>query len=185
MLIIKGADFSENALDKVHPGDIIYNYAGTSDGVNKIDSGLNLLDNSITKWTMFVSYSNAVVSGNYKIIVDYDATGTFAGIEVACNVDGGNIYRKFADNMTGTEGVSMFKNQPTNNKIGFRRNENKGYMSIDGVTWIECATNIPYANVSNLILFGKPDGTSIAPSGINLELKIWLSETKDISDLFI
>lgn len=175
-LIIKNADFSQNAIESIVPSDLLYSFSGSVNGIT-IDTGLHLLT-SVTKWTMFVKWSN-ISCIDENSWVGWLSTQGDSRIEV-CGYNSKSknyytVYRK--SNYYTIDGVSYIEPVGNTGKIGLRRNGYLGQITFDGIIWKNTNIVLPIEEERTLkIKSPKIIGTA--------EVKIFNSATKDISQLF-
>lgn len=175
-LIIKNADFSQNAIESIVPSDLLYSFSGSVNGTT-IDTGLHLLT-SVTEWTMFVEWSNIICTDLNSRGIWLTTQGD-SRIEV-CSYNNKNnmyftVYKK--DNYYTIDGVSYIEPVKNTGKIGLRRNGNLGQITFDGIIWRNTNIVLPIEEERTLKI-KSPIITGTA------EVKIFNSATKDISQLF-
>lgn len=176
-LIIKNADFSQNAIESIVPSDLLYSFSGSVNGT-PIDTGLHLLT-SITEWTMFVKWSN-IICIDSNVWGHWLTSGGNARIDVCSyNKTTKRYYTAYKKkDYYNIDGVSYI--EPVDNiigRMGFRRNGNLGQITFNGVIWKNINIVLPVEEESTIKL-KSPNMTGTA------EVKIFNSATKDISQLF-
>lgn len=174
-LIIKNADFSQNAIESIGP-DLLYSFSGSVNGIT-IDTGLQLLT-SITEWTMFVNWSN-IVCTNLQSFGEWLTTLGNSRLSI-CGYNSNSqryftVYKK-SDYYT-MDGVNYIEPVKNTGKIGLRRNGNLGQITFDGVIWKNSNIVLPVSTAASLKI-KSPNFIGTA------EVKIFNSATKDISQLF-
>ena len=175
-IIIKNADFSQNAVEPIAPSDLLYSFSGSVNG-ETIDTNLHLLT-SVTEWTMFVKWSNIICTGLANW-VDWLRTSGDSRISVCAynktNQKYYTVYKK--SNYYTVDGVSYIEPVENTGKIGLRRNGNLGQITFDGIIWKNTNIVLPIGEERTLML-KNPQITGTA------DVKIFNSGTKDISQLF-
>lgn len=177
-LIIKNADFSQNAIESIGPSDLLYSFSGSVNGTT-IDTGLQLFT-SITEWTMFLSWNNITTIDTTKNS-SWCICGHFnEGELTACtfNKNDGSYYTKFCKaNFFVPDGLNYISQVQQTGKIGFRRNGNIGQITFDGVTWRNSNIVLPVATDWTFkVKSPNLNGTAV--------IKLYNSSDKDISKLF-
>lgn len=175
-LIIKNADFSQNAIESIGPSDLLYSFSGSVNGTT-IDTGLQLLT-SITEWTMFVNWSNIVCIGSPTPAEWLYTPGDSRLSICAYNKQSQRYFTVFKKSQYYTvDGVNYIEPVANTGKIGLRRNGNLGQITFDGVIWENSNIVLPLG-VDVPLRIKNPQFTGTA------EVKIFNSATKDISQLF-
>lgn len=177
-LIIKNADFSQNAIESIVPSDLLYSFSGSVNGTT-IDTGLHLLT-SITEWTMFVGWSNTICTDSTRWADWLNIGSAGIGRLNVCgwNRTGRSYYTTYEKaEFYNPDGVSYIENVANTGKIGFRRNGNLGQITFDGAIWMNTNIVLPISEDRTLMI-KNPYFTGTA------EVKIFNSATKDISQFF-
>lgn len=179
LLIIKGADFSANAIEHVTPptpSQPIYTLQNkVYDGTNYDTTEYELFGSSLPNWTLFVHWSNNNSGSGYLWNFWGNSNNKIPG--VACR---GTDFR-VDDTIGGMTFISDVN--PTSDKIALRRTDNMLYYSLDGVTWVSLYDVSQVTNRRNLSFGARADGKEFG-KGTIVKAELYNVSLSDISSLF-
>ena len=178
-LVIKGADFAANAVERVTPINLqkLVDFDGACEG-SVVPYDIDLISTSAPDWVCFVQFSwQGGRTGQIRLFFFISDDNV---VQVGFNSS--NQFYKAAE-LTNYSSAVIHTFDNSIRKVGFKKQNGRVYATLDGVAWSQTEL-IPTDNVSRVEIFGTESAGVQAPTLTELRLTVWNDPTYDISPFF-
>lgn len=178
-LVIKGADFATNAVERVTPINLekLVDFNGACEG-SVVSYDVDLISTSAPDWVCFVQFSwQGGRTGQIRLFFFISDDNV---VQVGYN--SANQFYKAAE-LTDYSSSVIHTFDNSIRKVGLKKQNGRVYATFDGVSWLQTEL-VPTANVGRVEIFGTAAVGVQAPTLTELRLTVWNDPTYDISPLF-